>query len=207
MEAETFAALRRGIEAGLVASVPQVLGTHLEEKLLHLPEGSANIGPRFIQRLGKLTRQRLSEEIRWLGGAAFHFGYAATWGALYALAYQRRPLHPAIGGLLLSGSIYVLSFTNWGVATKTRTERPHHRRGPRRELLLLTPPLIFGLGTALLYGRGPRHGEEVLAEEILRDPLRRRESHHRHQAGYQDDEVLRQREAQSLHLPHHYPTA
>lgn len=183
MHAATFAALRRGIEAGLVASVPQVLGTHLEEKLLRLPEGSANIGPRFIQRLGRLTRQKLSEEIRWLGAAAFHFGYAANWGALYALAYQRRPVHPVIGGLLLSGAIYVLSFTNWGVATKTRTERPHHRRGPRRELLLLTPPLIFGMGTALLYGRGPRHGEEVLAGEILRDPLRRRETRERYEPG------------------------
>lgn len=175
MKQETFAALRRGIEAGLVASVPQVLGTHFEEKLLDLPQGSANIGPRFIQRLGKLTRQRLSEEIRWLGAASFHFGYAATWGALYALAYQRRPLHPAIGGLILSGAIYAVTFPNWGVATKTRTEKPPRRRGWRRELLLLSPPLIFGMGAALLYGRGPRPGEVELADEILRDPLRRRE--------------------------------
>jgi hypothetical protein len=175
MEPHTFAALRRGMEAGLVASVPQVLGTHLEEKLLGLPEGSANIGPRFIQRLGKMTRQKLSEEIRWLGASAFHFGYAASWGVLYGLAYEKRPLHPALGGVILSAAIYAMTFPNWGVATKTRTERPPRWRSWRREVLLLTPPLIFGLGTALLYGRGPRHGEEVLAEEILRDPLRRRE--------------------------------
>lgn len=175
MQAKTLAALRRGIEVGLIASVPQVLGTHLEERLLDLPEGSANIGPRFIRQLGKMTRQRLSEEIRWLGAASFHFGYAASWGAIYALAHQRRPLHPALGGLLLSGMIYALTFPNWGVATRTRTEHPPRRRSWRREVFLLAPPLIFGMGTALLYGRGPRHGEEVLAGEILRDPLRRRE--------------------------------
>jgi hypothetical protein len=176
MQAKTLAALRRGIEVGLIASVPQVLGTHIEERLLGLPEGSANIGPRFIQRLGEMTSQRLSEEIRWLGAAAFHFSYSASWGAIYALAYERRPVRPEVGGLILSGLIYAVTFPNWGIATKTRTERPHRRRSWRRELLLLSPPLIFGMGTALLYGRGPRRGEEMLAEEILRDPLRRRES-------------------------------
>lgn len=167
MDPHTLASIRRGAETGLIASVPQVLGTQLEESLLKLPKGSASIGPRFIQRLGKLSRQKLSEETRWLGASAFHFGYAATWGVLYALAYKKRPLHPALGGLLLSGTIYVITFPNWGAATLTRTERPHKRRGWRRELLLLTPPIIFGMGTALLYGRGPGHGEDLLATEQL----------------------------------------
>jgi hypothetical protein len=173
MDPHILASIRRGAETALLASVPQVLGTHLEERLLKLPEGSANIGPRFIQRLGELTRQKLSEEIRWLGASAFHFGYAASWGVLYALAYEKRPLHPALGGLLLSGLIYALTFPDWGAATVTRTERPFKRRNWRRELLLLSPPIIYGMGTALLYGRGPRHGEDVLAKEQLDDPRRR----------------------------------
>lgn len=180
MNATTFAALRRGIEAGLVASVPQVLGTHLHGKILGFSPGSANLGPRLIERLGKLTSRRPSEEIRWLGSASFHFIYSAGWGALYALAYQHRPVHPVVGGLLLSGTIYALTFPGWGFATWTRTERPPRRRSWRRELLLIAPPLIFGLGTALLYGRGPRRGEVLLAEEILRDPLRRREAETEH---------------------------
>src|SRR5690625_3316413 len=106
MNATTFAALRRGIEAGLVASVPQVLGTHLHGKILGFSPGSANLGPRLIERLGKLTSRRPSEETRWLGSASFHFVYSAGWGALYALAYQHRPVHPVVGGLLLSGTIY-----------------------------------------------------------------------------------------------------
>lgn len=175
MQPRTLAALRRGVEAGLVASVPQVLGTHLEERLLDLPEGSANIGPRFMQQLAKITRQRLSQDVKWLGAASFHFGYSAWWGAIYAVAYEKRPVHPAVGGLALSGLIYALTFPNWGMATRTRTERPPRRRSWRRKVFLFAPPLIFGMGTALLYGRGPRRGEVVLAEEILRDPLRRNE--------------------------------
>jgi hypothetical protein len=174
MDPHTLASLRRGMEAGLIASVPQVLGTHLEEKLLDLPQGSANIGPQFVQRLGEMVRKKLSEEVRWLGASAFHFGYAALWGALYALAYKKRPLPPALGGLLLSTAIYAVTFPRWGGATRTRTTPPPEWRDWRMELLLITPPLIFGMGTALLYGRGPRHGEEVLAEEVLREPVRRR---------------------------------
>jgi hypothetical protein len=152
--------------------VPQVLGTHFGEELLGLPQGTANIGPIFVQRLGKMVRKKLSEEVRWLGASAFHFGYAASWGALYALAYKKRPVPPALGGLILSGVIYAATFPRWGGATQTRTAPPPERRNWRMKLLLVTPPLIFGMGTALLYGRGPRHGEEVLAEEIIREPIR-----------------------------------
>src|SRR5690625_4434562 len=140
MKATTFAALRRGIEAGLVASVPQVLGTHLHGKILGFSPGSANLGPRLIERLGKLTSRRPSEETRWLGSASFHFVYSAGWGALYALAYQHRPVHPVVGGLRLSATIYALTFPGWGFATWTRTERPPRRRSWRSELLLIAPP-------------------------------------------------------------------
>lgn len=174
MDPHTLASLRRGMEAGLIASVPQVLGTHFAEELLGLPQGSANIGPIFVQRIGQKFRKKLSEEVRWLGASAFHFGYAAAWGALYAMASKKRPLHPVLGGLILSGVIYATTFPRWGGATQTRTAPPPERRDWRMKLLLLTPPLIFGMGTGLLYSRGPRHGEEVLAEEIIHEPLRHR---------------------------------
>ena len=160
MKAETLAALRRGIGAALIASTPQVLGTHLAERLLHLPRGSANLGPRLIRRLGRMTGHSFSEEGEWLGSASFHFGYSAAWGALYGLAHRRLPVHPVLGGLLLSGTIYTLTFPRWGFATMTRTE-PHPRsRSWRRKLLL----------------SGPRPGEIALAAEIIGDPLRLRES-------------------------------
>jgi hypothetical protein len=37
-----------------------------------------------------------------------------------------------------------------------KLEKPPRQRGARRELVLLTAPLTFALGTALGYGRGPR---------------------------------------------------
>lgn len=174
MDPHTLASLRRGVEAALAASVPQVIVPQVEEKLLGLPEGSSDIGPNFIERLGWMLDRELPENTRWLGASAFHFGYAAFWGVLYALAYEKRPTHPLLGGLLLSGIIYGITFTRWGGAIRTRTAPPPERRDWRMRLLLLTPPLLFGMGTALLYGRGPWYGEKVLADEILHGRRRRR---------------------------------
>jgi hypothetical protein len=122
-----------------------------------LPPGdSADLGPRFIERLAAMTRHRLPEDIKWLGAASFHFGYAAFWGGLYALAYERRPVHPLVGAGLLAALIYSITFTPWGGAVQTGTVPPPRRRSARQELVLITAPLIFALGTALGYGRGPR---------------------------------------------------
>jgi hypothetical protein len=153
----TLESLRLGMEAALIAGVPQVLLPKLLEKFL-LPSGdSADIGPRFIERLAELVRRPLPEDLRWLAASAFHFGYAAFWGALYALASERRPVHPALGGTAPAGLIYFITFPPWGGgAVRTGTEQPPARRSGRRELVLATAPLVFGLLTALIYGRGPR---------------------------------------------------
>lgn len=155
MQSRTWQALRRGIEAAVVASVPQVLLAKAEEKLL-LPEGeSADIGPRFVEELASRARRELPEDMKWLGASVFHFGYASFWGTLYALLQERRPTSPLAGGLLLGGFIYAITFTNWGGAVLFGGERPSRERSWRRELVLATAPLTFGLGTAFLYGRGP----------------------------------------------------
>ena len=147
--------IKRGIEAGLLASVPQVLLPQLEERLLLAPGEDANIGPRFIERLAHLTRRPLREDTKWLAASAFHFGYASFWGAAYALAFRRWRPHPLVGGTLLSALVYGLAFPHWGGAVLTGTERPPHRRSWREELVLATAALTFGLLTALVYGRPP----------------------------------------------------
>jgi len=144
--------VKRGIEAGLIASVPQVLLAKLEERLLR-PEGDADLGPRFVERVAQAQRQPISEDTKWLAAAAFHFGYACVWGALYALAAQRWRPHPVVGGLTLGGVIYAITFPHWGGAVMSGTEAPPHRRSWRQELVLATAALSFGLGTALLYRR------------------------------------------------------
>lgn len=157
------AAIRRGIEAAVVASVPQVLIPKLEERLFLPDHEHADLGPRFIKRIADVIERPLSEDMKWLGASAFHFGYATFWGALYALAYERKPVNPWVGGLTLATLIHVITFPAWGAAVLAGSE-PHPRdRTWRYEAMLATAPLVFGLGTALLYGRGPKR---TLAERI-----------------------------------------
>ena len=147
--------IKRGIEAGLIASVPQVLFAKAEERLLTPPGEDADIGPRFIERIARQQRLRVREDTKWLAASAFHFGYAVFWGGLYAAAYRRWRPHPLLGGTVLGALIYGITFPHWGGAVLTGTERPPHRRSWRQELILATAAMTFGLGTALLYGRGP----------------------------------------------------
>lgn len=156
MRRRALESLRLGVEAALAASVTQVLLPKLGEKLLLGPGESADLGPRFIERLAAMAGRRLPEDIKWLAASAFHFGYAALWGALYALAWERRPVSPILGGTALAGLIYLMTFPPWGGAVHTGTEAPPGGRSARRELVLATAPLVFGALTALIYGRGPR---------------------------------------------------
>ena len=58
--------LKRGIEAGLMASVPQVLLAKAEEKLLMSRGEDADLGPRFVDRLADMAGMRLNKDMRWL---------------------------------------------------------------------------------------------------------------------------------------------
>jgi hypothetical protein len=143
--------LSSGICAGLIASVPQVLFTQAAERLLGLPPGKADIGPRFVQRLTERLEKPAPPLIHWLLAAIFHFGYAAAWGALYGAAQERRPVPPAVGGPVLGGIIYGMAFSRAGAATQTGSEL-HPERRPRREFAMhLTPAFTFSMLTAYGY--------------------------------------------------------
>ena len=151
------AVLRRGIEAGVLASVPQVLIPKLEERTLLKGRESADLGPRFVQTLARHAGHPLREDTKWIAASAFHFGYATFWGALYGLAHERWHMRPWAGGLTMAALIHLITFPSWGGAVLTGTEAPPEDRPWRLELVFATAPLVFGLGTALLYGRGPRN--------------------------------------------------
>jgi hypothetical protein len=144
-------ALTRGVVAGLAAGVPQVGLTQVEALLLHTPRQRADIGPRFVQRLGARLGEPLSPPLHWLIAAAFHFGYAAGWGALYALATSWRPAQPHVGGPLLGALIYAVAFSPWGAATQTGTEQATESRPLEDSIIQWTAALSFGLTTAYLY--------------------------------------------------------
>src|SRR4051794_31372669 len=106
--------LVHGIEAGLVAGVPQVLVTQAEAWLLGLPRDQADIGPRFVHRLAERVDAQPPPTLwRWFAAGAFHFGYAAMWGSVYGLLQRWRPAQPHVGGPLLGSLIYTLAFSPW----------------------------------------------------------------------------------------------
>ena len=145
-------AVARGIAAGLIAGIPQVVLTQVETAVFGLPRDQADIGPRFVRQLARRALgESLSEPTHWLLATAFHFGYAAQWGALYALLHEYRPTPPLVGGPLLAAVIYALAFSPWGAATQTGTERPPERRSNRETLLHWTAALSFSLTTAYVY--------------------------------------------------------
>jgi hypothetical protein len=142
-----------GVLAGLVAGIPQVLLTQLEAWLLPVPRSHADIGPRFVERVGQKIDVPLRKQHHWLLAGLFHFGYAAWWGLLYALLQRWRPTQPHVGGPLLAALIYALAFSPWGAATQTGTERPVESRPTRHTLLHWTAALSFSLTLAYLYAR------------------------------------------------------
>jgi hypothetical protein len=158
--------IKRGIEAALIASVPQVLLPKLQERLLMRAGEDADLGPRFVERVWPGP---LREDTKWIAASAFHFGYAVLWGWLYGLTYRRWQPLPLAGGAALSAVIYGITFPHWGGAVLTGTEPPPHRRSWRRELVLATAATVFGLGTALLYGRPRQPQAQRRAPAELRD--------------------------------------
>ena len=140
-----------GLLAGLLASVPQVLFTQAAERLLGLPAGKADIGPRFVQRLTDRLETPLSPALHWLLAGIFHFAYAAGWGTLYGLVQRRRAVSAAVGGPVLGAVIYGLAFSRAGAATQSGSES-HPERRPRREFAMhLTPAFTFSMLTAFGY--------------------------------------------------------
>lgn len=140
-----------GIVAGLLAGIPQVLLTQLEAWLLPMPRSYADIGPRFVERLGEHVDADLEPEHHWLAAGLFHFGYAVWWGVFYAVLQHARPARPHVGGPLLAALIYALAFSPWGAATQAGTERAAGERHTRETLLHWTAALSFSLTLAYLY--------------------------------------------------------
>lgn len=67
----TKRALFTGVMAGLVAGIPQVLVTQLEAWLLPVHRSHADIGPRFVARVGQKADVSLEREHHWLLAGAF----------------------------------------------------------------------------------------------------------------------------------------
>ena len=143
----------RGVTAGWIAGIPQVLVAQAGAHLLGIRE-RADIGPRFIRRAAEHAGRPLSRPMHWLLGGVFHFEYAAMWGAVYALPVERlgtRRVPPLLSGLLLGAVIYAAGFSRLGAATRTGAERAPGRREARETVVHWSAALSFALITAYTY--------------------------------------------------------
>lgn len=159
MSGRVLPTLARGALAGVAATTVQTLVGKGEEMLLLPPREDADIAPRLVKRLGEAIGVEPSNPTKWALGTAFHFGYGAFWGMTYAALRERRPLHPVVGGALLGGLIYAVTFPRWGGAVQTGTERRPGRRSDGMEVVAASVCLSFGVVAAF-------------ANEALRDVIR-----------------------------------
>jgi hypothetical protein len=143
----------RGAAAGVVGcTVQAAIGA--TESATFVPDGeNANLAPRLMGRLAALGGGALTDTERWTLGTLYHIGYGAGWGMLYALARERMQVHPLLGGVLLGGLIYGITFPRWGGAVQLRAERPPAKRSPQMGVVLASVTLSFGLATAFTYER------------------------------------------------------
>lgn len=147
MDSTTISALR-GSAAGLAAGVVQVAVGAAESALFLPPHEDANIAPRLMDRLAKDMGKDLSLEAEWALGTAFHFGYAAGWGALYGLVDEKLEPHPLLGGAALGALIYAITFPRWGGAVQADVERPPEVRTRRMTFVAASVAMTFGIATA-----------------------------------------------------------
>lgn len=159
MDAVTFPTLARGALAGMAATVVQTAIGKSEELLLLPPGEDSDIAPRLVERLGEAVGAEPSIPAKWVLGTLFHFGYGAFWGMGYAVLREHRPVHPVVGGALLGGLIYAVTFPRWGGAVQTGTERQPARRSNGMEVVAASVCLSYGVVAAL-------------ANEALRDVVR-----------------------------------
>jgi hypothetical protein len=69
----------------------------------------------------------------------------------FLLALARRAVHPVVGGTLLAGLIYGITFLRWGGGVRLDAERPPAVRSARMEFVLASVTLSFNLTTAFTY--------------------------------------------------------
>lgn len=141
-----------GAAAGVLASVVQAAIGKTEEKLMLPPWEDSNIAPRLVDRV--LRRAGVDDPslaAEWVLGTGYHLAYGAAWGAAYAAVRERHPVPPLLGGALLGGLIYGITFPSWGGAVHTDTERSPHRRTRRMEVVAASVTLGFGWVTAFAY--------------------------------------------------------
>ena len=144
-------ALAAGALAGMAAAAVQAAVGKSYERLLLPPGEDSDLAPRLVHRAAEEAGHDASRAEAWTAGTLFHFGYGAFWGTAYAAVRERWTVPPPLGGALLGGLIYAITFPPWGGAVQTGTVAPPGRRSSRMTGFAAAATLSFGLTTAFTY--------------------------------------------------------
>lgn len=143
-----------GAAAGLVATVPMTLAMEAMHRSLP-PREQYPLPPREIteemaEKAGINEELKESERraLTWIS----HFGYGAATGALYApLAYHFQ-FNPLIGGATYGLAVWAGSYLGWLPAADIL--RPATEHPPRRNALMITAHVVWGVAAGLLVELG-----------------------------------------------------
>jgi len=106
--------LVQGTVAGLIG-VSAMVGviTTLRRTLLTTEQlNAAKTHPeKIVERVAAVAGfEELDDQTRRHFGDLIHFGYGATWGAVYAVLTRNASINPVTGGLALAGGLWTFGF-------------------------------------------------------------------------------------------------
>jgi uncharacterized membrane protein YagU involved in acid resistance len=126
----------------------EVTITHPEKVVLRIRQALG-----VEDELDVMTRRRL--------GDALHFGFGATWGAVYAIATRKREVDPLLGGAAAGSALWLTAF--WGYMPALGVHPGAWTWDKREYVLTGSAHLAFGMTMAtVLKALRRRHVEQHL---------------------------------------------
>lgn len=142
--------LLRGAIAGALATVPMTMAMEIMHRSLpkyeRYPLPPKEIITEIAQEIG--VRQFLDQEDLNIATMISHFGYGAAMGALYDPLSTRTSVPPLSKGLAFG--LLVWSGGYLGLLPALGILRPATQHPPRRNALMITAHLVYGLSLATL---------------------------------------------------------
>ncbi len=141
--------LTRGAAAGLVG-VGAMVGviTTLRRTLLSSEQlNAAKTHPeKIVERAAAMVgTDELDDQTRRRLGDLIHFGYGATWGAIYAGWTAARVVNPVTGGLALAGGLWAFGFNV--LMPGLGVQAGPWKWGKREFILTISAHIAYGLVT------------------------------------------------------------
>lgn len=152
--------LLRGLLAGTIATAPMTLVMQALHRWPYPERDSLppkQITFRIASSIG-LKRKLDKPTINALT-IVNHFGYGAAMGGAYGLFARRIKVHPALKGAIWGCIVWTASYLGWLPVANILPPATEHSR--RRNFLMLTSHLVWGITTAVLAERSVKGSSEA----------------------------------------------